>query len=183
MARKEQITKQMILDGAFNLLREEGAEMLTARRLASHIGCSTQPIFRVYANMDELNKEVFAKAKAYYEDYCVSFKRESDIPFIDLAMCYIQFAKEDLNLFRLLFLSKHDEENTMYDLINGNENGFVIRELRRIKNLDMNKAGDIFMKIFVFMHGMACMAICGELDLSKEEVLPTLTDAIKGFLG
>lgn len=183
MARKEQISKQMILDGAFDLLRKEGIEMLTARRLAAHIGCSTQPIFRVYSNMEELNAEVFDKAKAFYEDYCVTYKRESDIPFIDLAMCYIQFAREELNLFKLLFLSKHDDENTMYDLINGNDNGFVIRELKRIKNLDMNKAGDIFMKVFVFMHGMACMALCGELDLSKEEVLPTLTEAVQGFLG
>jgi len=182
MARKEQISKQMILDGAFDLLQKEGVEMLTARKLASHIGCSTQPIFRSYKNMDELYQEVFDKAKLYYEDFCLNYKKEYDTPFLDLGLCYIQFAKDELNLFKLLFLTKHDDNNTMYDLINGNENGFVIKELRRINNLDMNKAGDIFMKVFVFMHGMACMAICGELDLSKEEVLPTLRDSIISFI-
>lgn len=181
MARKEQISKQMILDGAFDLLRKEGMEMLTARKLAAHIGCSTQPIFRVYKNMEELQAEVFDKAKAFYEDYCDAYKPESDIPFVDLGMCYIQFARENLNLFKLLFLSPHDDNNTMYDLINGNNHGFVIKQLKRVQNLDMNKAGDIFMKVFIFMHGMACMAICGELDLSKEEVLPTLTEAFTGF--
>ena len=181
MARKEQISKQMILDGAFDLLRKEGMEMLTARKLAAHIGCSTQPIFRVYKNMDELQAEVFEKAKAFYEDYCDKYQPESDIPFVDLGMCYIQFARENLNLFKLLFLSPHDDNNTMYDLINGNNHGFVIKQLKRVQNLDMNKAGDIFMKVFIFMHGMACMAICGELDLSKEEVLPTLTEAFMGF--
>lgn len=182
MARKEQISKQMILDGAFELLRAEGVEMLTARKLAAHIGCSTQPIFRVYKNMEELTAEVFDKAKLFYEDFCVNYEREYDTPFVDLGLCYISFAKEELNLFKLLFLTRHDDENTMYDLVNGKEHGFVIKELKRINNLDMNKAGDIFMKVFVFMHGMACMAISGELDLSKEEVLPTLTDAINGFL-
>ena len=182
MARKEQISKQMILDGAFELLREEGIQMLTARKLAAHIGCSTQPIFRVYKNMDELIEEVFDRAKAYYEDYCVNFKREYDTPFVDLGLCYIQFAKDELNLFKLLFLTRHNDENTMYDLINGKDQGFVIKELRRINNLDMNRAGDIFMKIFVFMHGMACMAISGELDLSREEVLPMLMETIEGFL-
>ena len=181
MARKEQISKQMILEGAFDLLRSQGVEMLTARKLASHIGCSTQPIFRVYQNMDELQADVFALAKKYYENYCLNYKSESDVPFVDLGLCYIEFARDDLNLFKLLFLTRHDDENTMYDLINGGENGFVIKQLRRIKNLDMNKAGDIFMKVFIFMHGMACMAICGELDLSKEEVLPTLTEAFMGF--
>lgn len=182
MARKEQISKQMISDGAFNLVREQGIEMLTARKLASYIGCSTQPIFRVYSNMDELAKEVFQKAKAFYEDYCVNFKEVSDTPFVDLGLCYISFANEELNLFKLLFLTAHGEEATMYDLINGEQNAFVIKQLRRIKNLDMNKAGDIFMKVFIFMHGMACMAICKELDLSQEEILPTLKDTIEGFI-
>ena len=182
MARKEQISKQMILDGAFALVREQGVDMLTARKLAAYIGCSTQPIFRAYTNMEELEQEVFVKAKAFYESYCVNFVKSNETPFVDLGLCYITFAKEELNLFKLLFLTAHDEENTMYDLVNGMENGFVIKEFRRIKNLDMNKAGDIFMKIFIFMHGMACMAICGELDLTKEEILPTLTETIEGFL-
>lgn len=181
MARKEQISKQMILDGAFELVREQGIEMLTARKLAAHIGCSTQPIFRVYSNMEELSGEVFLKAKAFYEDYCVNYSQENATPFVDLGLCYITFAKEELNLFKLLFLTPHDDNNTMYDLINGQDHGFVIREFRKIKNLDMNKAGDIFMKIFIFMHGMACMAICGELDLTKEEILPTLKETIEGF--
>ena len=182
MARKEQITKQIILEGAFNLLKEQGSEMVTARKLAAYIGCSTQPIFRVYQNMEELNAELFEKAKAYYENYCNEFEKGNVIPFVDLALCYIQFAKDELNLFRLLFLTKHDDENTMYDLINGKEHSFVINEIKKIPNLNMSHAGDIFMKIFIFMHGMACMAICGELDLSKEEILPTLEETIQSFL-
>lgn len=181
MARKEQITKSMILDGAFELLRTQGAEMLTARKLASYIDCSTQPIFRVYKNMDELNAEVFEKAKSFYEHYCVDFKKVNSVPFVDLALCYISFAREELNLFKLLFLTPHDENNTMYDLINGGEHSFVIKELRRLPNLDMNHAGDIFMKIFIFMHGMACMATNGEFDLTNEEVIPMLEEAVNKF--
>ncbi len=181
MARKEQITKQMILDGAFDLVRTQGIEMLTARKLAAHISCSTQPIFRVYANMEELSQEVFVKAKAFYEQFCLDFEQTNDTPFVDLGLCYITFAKKELNLFKLLFLTPHDDNNTMYDLINGAQNAFVIKQLRRINNLDMNKAGDIFMKVFIFMHGMACMAICGELDLTTEEILPTLKETIEGF--
>lgn len=181
MARKEQITKQIILDGAFNLLREQGAEMVTARKLASYIGCSTQPIFRVYQNMEELNVELFEKAKEFYENYCNDFEKGNVIPFVDLALCYIQFAKDELNLFRLLFLTKHDDENTMYDLINGKEHSFVITEIKKIPNLNMSHAGEIFMKIFIFMHGMACMATNGEFDLSREEVVPMLEEAVTKF--
>ena len=63
MARKEQITKEVILKGAFELLKEQGIENVTARKLATHIGCSTQPIFRVYENMESLRNDLFNMAR------------------------------------------------------------------------------------------------------------------------
>ena len=77
MARKETITKTMIIDGAFELLREQGMYHVTARKLATYIGCSTQPIFRVFKGMDELNKELFAKARDYFEDYYEKSEKEN----------------------------------------------------------------------------------------------------------
>ena len=182
MARKESVTKKIISDGAFDLLREQGIEMLTARKLASYIGCSTQPIFRVYNGMEELLAEMFAKASEYYENYCVSFERTSPVPFVDLALCYINFAKDEPNLFKLLFMTKHGEDITMYNLLNGKDGSFVIKELRRIPNLDMNNAETIFMKVFVFMHGMACMVTNGEFDLSDGETEEMLKSVIAQFI-
>lgn len=182
MARKESVTRKIISDGAFELLREQGIEMLTARKLASYVGCSTQPIFRVYNGMEELASEMFVKASDYYENYCINYNRTSSVPFVDLALCYISFAKDEPNLFKLLFMSKHDEDVTMYNLLNGKEGGFVIKELRRIPNLDMNNAETIFMKIFVFMHGMACMVTNGEFDLTDDETANMLKLVITQFI-
>lgn len=182
MARKESVTKKIISEGAFELLREQGTEMLTARKLASYIGCSTQPIFRVYDGMEELADEMFVKASEYYEEYCNNYERTSAVPFVDLAICYISFAKEEPNLFRLLFMTKHSEDVTMYNLLNGKESGFVIKELRRIPNLDMNNAETIFMKVFIFMHGMACMVTNGEFDLTDGDTEEMLKSVINQFL-
>ena len=79
-------------------------------------------------------------------------------------------------------MSKHNEEVTMYNLLNGKEGGFVIRELRRIPNLDMNYAEVIFMKVFVFMHGIACMVTNGEFDLTDDETLNMLKSVITQFI-
>ena len=54
MARKESITKDQLLEVAFELVKDEGIENLTARKLASKAGCSTQPIFRIYKNREGL---------------------------------------------------------------------------------------------------------------------------------
>lgn len=44
MARKISVTKEMVKSAAFAIMREEGMDGLTARRLADKTGCSTQPI-------------------------------------------------------------------------------------------------------------------------------------------
>ena len=69
MARKEIITVQNILDTAFAMTREEGFSNITARRVATKAGCSTQPIFRVYKNMDELLDAVYLQAATFFQDY------------------------------------------------------------------------------------------------------------------
>ena len=181
MARKETITRDTVREGAFDLLRKEGAAMLTARKLATHIGCSTQPIFRLYENMDKLNSEVFAMAREYYENYYQKFYVESDTPFVGLCMAYVNFAKTEKNMFEFLFMSKN-KESTLYELVNGGENAYVIKELKKIPNLKMDIAENIFTKVFIFMHGFASMTICGEFDVSEEETKSMLTEAIKSFL-
>ncbi len=105
MARKELITKDKILETAFELAREEGIESVTARKLAAQIGCSTQPIFRVYANMNELYTEIYERAIDSFGDYYENFKSDVDMPFIHLGLAYIKYAKEERKLFQLLFQS------------------------------------------------------------------------------
>ena len=181
MSRRPSTTKEAMIEAAFQLVRRDGYDALTARNLAVELGCSTQPIFRVYENMESLRADLFNLSRDYYDNYCLNHKKESAVPFVDLGLCYIGFAKEELNLFKLLFLSPHDEDNTMYDLINGKENGFVIKELKRVHNLRMDRAQLLFMKIFIFIHGMACMATSGEFDLSRDEAVQLLTEIIESF--
>ena len=66
MARKEMITIDKILDTAFAMTREEGFANVTARRVAAKAGCSTQPIFRVYKNMEELWDAVYEELQLIF---------------------------------------------------------------------------------------------------------------------
>lgn len=59
MARKVTVTRRDITEAAFALLQEEGISQVTARKLAAKAGCSTQPIFRIYKGMEELEEELF----------------------------------------------------------------------------------------------------------------------------
>ena len=105
MSRKATITQEEIVNAAFKITVKEGFDQITSRKLAGAAGCSTQPIFRIYDNMDELKRDVVAKAIAFFEDFWKNSKREYETPFLDLGLSYISFAQKETNLFKHLFVS------------------------------------------------------------------------------
>ena len=180
MARKESITIEKILETAFEMTREEGLGAVTARKLAAKAGCSTQPIFRVYKNMDELEAELFEKAVDFFEAFYNAYEKEYDTPFLNLGMAYIAFALKEKNLFKLLFLQTEQRSKSFYEILNGKE-GFVVKEINRAKEDGCKKPSEMFMKMWMLIHGAGCMAITGDYDLEKEETVSMLQSAYQAF--
>lgn len=189
MARKESITIQMILDTAFEMARQEGISNVTARRVAARAGCSTQPIFRVYKNMDELWEAVYQRAADFFRDYYSLYPRMGKTPFSNLGMAYISFAREETNLFRLLFLKDGSQRDgsdfvrkSMYELLNGTD-GNVVNEISLAREWGCTLAERLFMKMWIFIHGAACMSLTGDYDLSDQETLMLLENSYYDFNG
>ena len=62
-------TPEIILIQAFEIVRQEGLDALSARRIAKELGCSTQPVYNAYKSMPELQNTVIEKAKEYALTY------------------------------------------------------------------------------------------------------------------
>lgn len=182
MARKETITIENILNTAFAMTREEGFSNVTARKVAARAGCSTQPIFRVYKNMEELWDAVYLKAASFFQDYYNLYPRIGKAPFANLGMAYIAFAREEKHLFELLFVSGGNHRKSMYELLNGNT-GNVVYEINLARVQGCADPGGLFMKMWIFIHGAACMTLTGDYDLSDVETLELLERSYASFLG
>lgn len=180
MARKVTITKDFIVNTAFQMVKQEGIEQVTARKLAAKAECSTQPIFRAYENMEELYLELFRKANAYFSFYYERVPKNQEEPFVNLAYAYIKFAKEERNLFRFLFLPERSYGKSTYEVLNG-EKGIVLAEFEKAKKDGCANIGDLFTKIWIFVHGAACMTITGDYDLDEEETVKLLKEIYYAF--
>ena len=181
MSRKATITQKDIVNAAFKITKKEGFEQITSRKLAAAAGCSTQPIFRIYENMDELKKDVYEKAAEYYLDYYDKCEKTHNTPFVDLGLAYISFAQKYPHLFRLLFISQEGSESkSMYDLVNGsNEN--VVKEINRAMEQGASNAQNLFMQMWIFIHGAGCMAVTGDYDLDEAASVEMLESAYRAF--
>ena len=183
MPRKQSVTKDMLIDAAFDLVREKGIEELSARHLAERAGCSTQPIFRIYRNMGELENDLFIRCAEYFGGYFELDSNFSVMPFVNFGMTYISFAKNEANLFRLLFLNDNKLNKSSYDLVNGGSKNYVIRELKRIQGVEPSDYESVFMKVWLVIHGTACMMIRNEFDISEKETVSLLEDMFGKIYG
>ncbi len=180
MARKISVTKEMLLNAAFEITREEGLREVTARKLASKAGCSTQPIFRVYTGMDVLCDEVFSLAISDFSDFYVEYPVKSDVPFVNLGMAYIEYAAKEPQLFRLLFLEEKRCDATLFGILNGKDS-LLHKEIAKAGAMGSKNPSDIFMKMWIFIHGAASMVITGDYDLTMEETCTLLENAFHSF--
>ena len=69
MPPRAKITKEMVIDAAFAVARETGAETINARTVSKKLNCSTQPVMYHFATIEELKKEAYQKVDWYHTEY------------------------------------------------------------------------------------------------------------------
>ena len=85
-------------------------------------------------------------------------------------------------MFELLFVNGTQRRKSMYELLNGEE-GNVVYEINLAKAEGCPDPSDLFMKMWIFIHGAACMTLTGDYDLSDVQTMNLLSDSYKAFTG
>ena len=105
MPRKALFTKEEMVEKALDLVRRKGIDALTARELGAALGSSSRPIFTLYNNMEEVNADVKKAAQQLFSDY-VADVNDYTPAFKEFGLRLVRFAREEQNLFNLLFFHK-----------------------------------------------------------------------------
>ena len=102
MPPKPKITKEMIIDTAFEIARKTGAEYISARTVSKELHCSTQPVMYHFATIEKLKKAAYTKADAYHTNFLMQLDHPQGV-MLGIGYNYIRFAVEEPHLFRFLF--------------------------------------------------------------------------------
>ena len=179
MPPKTRFTKDEIIIAALNLTREGGIAFLTARALAAKLDSSVKPIFGLFRNMDEVRQAVFKAANDLYQEYLTTDMKDGKYPpYKASGMAYIRFAREEKELFKLLFMRDRTQEKIT-------ENREEIRPLLELikQNLGVGEeeAYRFHLEMWLYVHGIATMAATGYLDWDDEFISQVITDAYVGL--
>lgn len=172
MPPKPKYTKEEIVSAAFSLVREKGEEALTARELAQRLCTSPRPIFTAFENMDALRGEVIKRCEQTYDSFIEQERQSGLYPeYKAMGMAYIRLARQEKNIFRLLFMRDTSGERP--------SDASFIRATDLISDmlsLDSDRAKKLHFEVWVWVHGIASMLATSYLDIDFETVSSMLTD-------
>ena len=178
MPPRAKFTRGEIVQAALAIVRRRGPQALTARALGAELGSSSRPVFTVFCSMEEVQREVIEAADAAYQGYLKEDMARGEYPAYKASgMGYIRFAKEEPELFKLLFMRDRTGEEPK----EGKELGVVVALIQKSTGLDEESARRFHLEMWIFVHGIATMIATRYLKWEMDFVSQVLTDAYTGL--
>ena len=179
MPPKVKITKEEIVRAAVEIVRQEGAQAINARTIAAALNCSTQPVFSNFATMEDLRHAVMIHAYELSQEYMQREIATGNYPvYKSSGMAYIRFAKEEKELFKLLYMCDRAGEPIP-------ENTELFQQMETIvqdhTGLKDSSAHLFHLEMWICVHGIATMFATSYLDLDWELVSKILSDTYMGL--
>ena len=169
MARTVTFDKQHLLEKTMEFIKEKGINSMNARDLCEYIGCSTQPIFKNFGNMEGLENEIKQYLKNYYNNFTDKIVDKNAYLYTS-NYSYTLFALEEPNLFEALFMVDPGKTKTMDEILNENEDREIIESIPEQYSLSKKQSERLYRDIKLYTHGLSCQIACNNLTLRKEEV-------------
>ncbi len=174
------IKKEDLIKGSIKIIRDEGDSKLSARNLAKVVDCSTQPIFRLFTNMDDLKRTVYDDVYELQKKYLLK-GNEHRVPFIGVGLSYIDFATKEKNLFKFLFMSSFTKYNNILEMADNEDGKKYTEMIIKSTGLSPESSKQIYINTWLIIHGIASMMATTNSKLTKDDIETIIFDAFKGY--
>ena len=179
MPPKTKITKDMIVNAAVEVTRQNGFENINARTVSGQLHCSTQPVMYHFATIDALKLAAFKQVDQMHSAYMMNIPPQQD-PILGIGLNYIRFAVEEPQLFRFLFQSGYAEENSLLEMIDSEELVPILAAMQEGAGLSMEKTKQMFLTVALFAHGYASIIANNGLEYDENLIAEHLERAWNG---
>lgn len=169
MPAVKKVSREEIVEAALEVVRDGGFSAVNARSVAKKLGCSTQPIYFSFRNMDELKAALIERAAQMHEQRVRDSLRAhegSDSRYSSYGMGFVQFAAEEKQLFRWLYLEGEQLGPYQNDILLPEVIGVIMEEFGYGEGV----ARRFHQDMIYFTYGLAILANTGHLPLTETEL-------------
>lgn len=168
MPARRKINKDDIVNVCVQIIRKEGIQGLNARKVAKELGCSTQPIFYIYSNLDEMKKDALEKIYQIFDDAMLKSNYDKPV-YKDIGKNYIKFAKDEPLLFKLLFNSEVNKEAQSFIDLSGSSRR-ILETLSSQTGLSEKEAKKFHLRMWLYVNGIANLVANRTINFTDEEI-------------
>ena len=180
MPRPVKIKKEDILNSAYDIVKLKGMQFVNARAIAKKLNSSVQPIFSKFKNMEELKRELIEKALKTYREY-INSNLNCKYPYGQMGKNYIRFAKDEPNLFNMLF---SNQTNLTLDKFACSDCSFdrILKCAKESTKLPDTCVVDFHLKMWIFVHGIATLVANNTCRLTDEQIDELLSSQYQALI-
>ena len=164
MPPKQRITREMILERAFDMFCREGMEVVNARSVAKALGCSTQPIFSYYTGMQDLRTALDLKAQDLFTAEVLEIEK-GESWFMDLCEAFVRFACKYPHIYRHLYQSACEDKERLSTLCP--LGAPITAHICEKACISEDSAKAAFNRMLVYCVGLASVSIIGVCDINN----------------
>lgn len=178
---KQRITKEMVVNAAFEIARSDGMEQVMVKNIAEKIGCSVQPIYSYCKNMEGLRQDVTLKVCSFIGEYVKTHIDKDDI-FETTGRAYIQLAKEEPHLFKIFILHKRNSIASLEDLYQSETNPHTAEFISKKLGISIGQAKKLHLNMLIYTIGLGTIFSMVTPGISTDEIYEQQEMAYKAFL-
>lgn len=180
MARKIVFDDKIILEKAYEFIKEKGIESMNARDLCKYIGCSTQPLFKNFGSMTGMKVELKDYLHNYYDDFIYKIVNKDDY-LATISYAYALFALKEANIFKALFMSDLAGSRTIEQVLTSKHNIETIESIIKQYNLTKEKSEILYRDVRFYTHGLACQIACNSILVKENDIKKMIKDLIENL--
>lgn len=168
MPGKKKITREAIVRTAVEILRAEGIEGVNTRKIAKRLGCSTQPIYSEFENMEQLKQQLKKEAEKCYVQKVAHYTSKSDkSAYMAYGLGFIKFARDEKQLFRHLFMcDRHGVGQTIEDI----NAPAIMQVLTDQYGFPKETALRFHHDMAIYSYGLAVMLNTNYMDMDEDSI-------------
>jgi AcrR family transcriptional regulator len=176
MPPKKRFEEITVIEAAFHVLCREGFQAVTARSVAAELGSSTTPIYWVLESMDKVEEALLQKTMQLMIEY--QSKKYTENIFINMAIGYVNFARQEPRLFQFLQLEHQKPLDINQQAELGERVEAILGEKPPYENyfgqIDQKSMDTLTLQSWIFTHGLAVAVSSHMLKFESEKEIEDL---------
>lgn len=158
---KQTFSRDDILGAGFSIVRNEGYEAVTMRRVAEAAGSSVQPLYSMFGDRETFMNALYQYAVEWVRAYNVEHADAASNAFASVGVAHIRIAQNFPDIFAFVYMSPYARADDMESFLGLAEQPGVIAQMRSMWGISDSQAKELYANLAIYTHGLAALIMTG----------------------